>query len=80
MVQASNIKLLVTAAAPQELNLSSQVHSTSIKDWITITNQKSNNAYADILLSLKISPLMILILIFVTIVTSFRLSVLTVND
>jgi len=51
MVPASNIKLLVTAAALQRLNLSSQIRSTSIKDWITITNQKSNNAYANVLLS-----------------------------
>lgn len=51
MVPASNIKLLVTAAALQKLNLSSQIRSTSIKDWITITNQKSNNAYANVLLS-----------------------------
>lgn len=50
MVPASNIKLLVTAAALQKLNLRSQIHSTSIKDWITITNQRSNNAYANALL------------------------------
>ena len=50
MVPASNIKLLVTAAALQKLNLSGQIRSTSIKDWITITNQRSNNAYANILL------------------------------
>lgn len=51
MVPASNIKLLVTAAALQKLNLDGQIHSTSIRDWITITNQKSNNTYASILLS-----------------------------
>jgi serine-type D-Ala-D-Ala carboxypeptidase/endopeptidase (penicillin-binding protein 4) len=51
MVPASNIKLLVTAAALQKLNLDGQIHSTSIRDWITITNQKSNNVYASILLS-----------------------------
>ena len=51
MVPASNIKLLVTAAALQKLNLSSQIRSTSIKDWITITNQQSDNAYANVLLS-----------------------------
>ena len=51
MVPASNIKLLVTAAALQKLNPEGQIRSTSIKDWITITNQKSDNAYASVLLS-----------------------------
>ena len=50
MVPASNIKLLVTAAALQKLDLSGQIRSTSISDWIKVTNLKSNNAYANVLL------------------------------
>ncbi len=50
MVPASNIKLLVTAAALQKLNLKGQIRSTSIQDWITVTNLMSNNAYANVLL------------------------------
>ena len=50
MVPASNIKLLVTAAALQKLDLNGQIRSTSISDWIKVTNLKSNNAYANILL------------------------------
>ncbi len=51
MVPASNVKLLVTAAALQKLDLKSQIRSTSIIDWIKVTNLKSNNAYANVLLS-----------------------------
>lgn len=51
MVPASNIKLLVTAAALQKLSLDGQIRSTSIDDWIKVTNLKSNNAYANVLLS-----------------------------
>jgi serine-type D-Ala-D-Ala carboxypeptidase/endopeptidase (penicillin-binding protein 4) len=50
MVPASNIKLLVTAAALQKLDLNGQIYSTSISDWIKTTNLKSNNAYANVLL------------------------------
>lgn len=50
MIPASNMKLLVTAAALQKLNPSGQIRSTSIRDWITVTNLKSNNAYANVLL------------------------------
>ena len=51
MVPASNMKLLVTAAALQKLNLDSQIRSTSIGDWIKVTNLRSDNAYANVLLS-----------------------------
>lgn len=50
MVPASNMKLLVTAAALQRLNPDGQIRSTSIGNWIKITNLKSNNAYANVLL------------------------------
>ncbi len=50
MIPASNMKLLVTAAALQKLNPSGQIRSTSIRDWITVTNLKSDNAYANVLL------------------------------
>lgn len=51
MVPASNMKLLVTAAALQKLNPNGQIHSTSIGDWIKVTNLRSDNAYANTLLS-----------------------------
>jgi len=51
MVPASNIKLLVTAAALQKLNLDGQINSTSIEEWIKVTNLRSDNAYANVLLS-----------------------------
>ena len=51
MVPASNIKLLVTAAALQKLDLEGQIRSTSISDWIKVTNLRSNNSYANVLLS-----------------------------
>ena len=50
MVPASNIKLLVTAAALQKLDPNGTIYSTSITDWIKVTNLKSNNAYANLLL------------------------------
>ena len=51
MVPASNMKLLVTAAALQKLNPNGQIRSTSIGNWIKVTNLRSNNAYANVLLS-----------------------------
>ena len=51
MVPASNVKLLVTAAALQRLSLDGQIRSTSVEDWIEVTNLSSNNAYANVLLS-----------------------------
>jgi serine-type D-Ala-D-Ala carboxypeptidase/endopeptidase (penicillin-binding protein 4) len=50
MIPASNMKLLVTAAALQKLDINGQIRSTSISDWIKITNLKSDNAYANVLL------------------------------
>ena len=50
MIPASNVKLLVTAAALQKLNPSGQIRSKSIREWITVTNLRSDNNYANILL------------------------------
>lgn len=50
MVPASNMKLLVTAAALQKLDLNGNIRSISIRDWIKVTNLKSDNAYANVLL------------------------------
>ena len=50
MIPASNIKLLVTAAALQKLNPGGEIRSKSIREWITVTNLRSNNNYANILL------------------------------
>lgn len=50
MIPASNIKLLVTAAALQKLNPLGKIRSSSIRDWIITTNLRSNNNYANVLL------------------------------
>ncbi len=50
MIPASNMKLLVTAAALQKLDLSGNIRSTPIREWITVMNLRSDNAYAEILL------------------------------
>jgi D-alanyl-D-alanine carboxypeptidase/D-alanyl-D-alanine-endopeptidase (penicillin-binding protein 4) len=50
LIPASNMKLLLTAAALQKLDPQGQIRSRSIKDWIIFTNLNSNNDYADILL------------------------------
>ncbi len=50
MIPASNIKLLVTAAALQKLNPQGKIRSHSIRDWIITTNLRSNNSYANVLL------------------------------
>ena len=50
MIPASNLKLLVTAAALQKLNPDGLIRSRSIRDWIITTNLRSDNAYANILL------------------------------
>jgi D-alanyl-D-alanine carboxypeptidase/D-alanyl-D-alanine-endopeptidase (penicillin-binding protein 4) len=49
-IPASNTKLFTTAAALQRLTPQATIRSKSLKDWITITNQRSNNYYADTLL------------------------------
>jgi serine-type D-Ala-D-Ala carboxypeptidase/endopeptidase (penicillin-binding protein 4) len=51
LIPASNNKLLVTAAALQKLNPTSQIHSKSLREWITTMNLRSNNYYADTLFS-----------------------------
>ena len=50
MIPASNMKILVTAAALQKLNPNGLIRSTSISDWIKVTNLRSDNAYANVLL------------------------------
>ncbi|MGP0128792.1 MAG: D-alanyl-D-alanine carboxypeptidase/D-alanyl-D-alanine endopeptidase [cyanobacterium endosymbiont of Rhopalodia musculus] len=50
-IPASNIKLFTTAAALQKLNPQSKIKSKSLQDWIKVTNVRSNNYYADTLLS-----------------------------
>lgn len=50
MIPASNLKLLTTAAALQSLSPFSYINSKSLKEWIAVTNLKSNNFYADTLL------------------------------
>ena len=51
MIPASNMKILVTAAALQKLNPNGLIRSSSISDWIKVTNLRSDNAYANVLLS-----------------------------
>ena len=49
-IPASNIKLLTTAAALNTLQFSTSELLTAFYDWIYVTNQDSNNRYADALL------------------------------
>jgi D-alanyl-D-alanine carboxypeptidase/D-alanyl-D-alanine-endopeptidase (penicillin-binding protein 4) len=49
-IPASNVKLFTTAAALQRLNPEGLLRSKSIRDWINITNQRSNNYTANLLL------------------------------
>jgi D-alanyl-D-alanine carboxypeptidase/D-alanyl-D-alanine-endopeptidase (penicillin-binding protein 4) len=48
-IPASNTKLFTTAAALQALNPETAIRTKSLRDWVNITNQRSNNAYADAL-------------------------------
>jgi serine-type D-Ala-D-Ala carboxypeptidase/endopeptidase (penicillin-binding protein 4) len=50
LIPASNVKLLTTAAALQRLDPQTQIRSESLRQWVTTTNQMSNNNYADVLL------------------------------
>jgi D-alanyl-D-alanine carboxypeptidase/D-alanyl-D-alanine-endopeptidase (penicillin-binding protein 4) len=50
MIPASNLKILLTAAALQKLNPQGKIRSSSIQEWINVTNLRSNNDYADVLL------------------------------
>lgn len=49
-IPASNTKIFTTAAALQRLTPQATIRSQSLKSWITITNQRSNNNYADVLM------------------------------
>jgi D-alanyl-D-alanine carboxypeptidase/D-alanyl-D-alanine-endopeptidase (penicillin-binding protein 4) len=44
------LKILLTAAALQKLNPQGKIRSSSIQEWINVTNLRSNNDYADVLL------------------------------
>jgi len=50
LIPASNIKLLTTAAALQKLDPKIPIRSTSLAEWVKVTNLNSNNSYADTLL------------------------------
>jgi len=51
LIPASNIKILTTAAALQKLDPQTTISSNkSLKEWVTVTNLRSNNYYADTLL------------------------------
>ena len=48
-IPASNVKLFTTAAALQSLNPDAPIRSTTVKDWITTMNLRSDNEYAQTL-------------------------------
>ncbi|HAC65751.1 MAG TPA: peptidase S13, partial [Cyanothece sp. UBA12306] len=50
-IPASNTKLFTTAAALQKLSPQAKIRSKSLKSWINVTNIRSNNYYANTLLS-----------------------------
>lgn len=51
LIPASNIKILTTAAALQKLNPETPIRSNkSLREWVAVTNLRSNNFYADTLL------------------------------
>lgn len=51
LIPASNIKILTTAAALQRLDAQTPIRSNkSLQEWVTVTNLRSNNFYADTLL------------------------------
>lgn len=50
MIPASNMKLLVTAAALQKYSPETKIRSSSLQSWVMGTNLRSNNNYANILL------------------------------
>jgi D-alanyl-D-alanine carboxypeptidase/D-alanyl-D-alanine-endopeptidase (penicillin-binding protein 4) len=49
-IPASNVKLFTTAAALQKLDPEAPIRSTTVKNWINVTNQRSNNNYAETLM------------------------------
>lgn len=51
LIPASNIKILTTAAALQKLDPQTPISSNkSLREWVNVTNLRSNNFYADTLL------------------------------
>lgn len=48
-IPASNTKLFTTAAALQAMNPEAAFRNKTLRDWVNITNQRSNNVYADTL-------------------------------
>ncbi|MFP4578752.1 MAG: D-alanyl-D-alanine carboxypeptidase [Coleofasciculus sp.] len=50
LIPASNNKLFTTAAALQRLDSRALIQSKSLDEWVTVTNQRSSNSYADSLL------------------------------
>ncbi|MFN7514144.1 D-alanyl-D-alanine carboxypeptidase, partial [Microcystis sp.] len=42
-IPASNTKLFTTAAALQAMNPETTIQKKSLRDWVNITNQRSNN-------------------------------------
>ncbi len=51
LIPASNVKILTAAAALQRLDPSTSIRSTSLRKWVEVTLLRSNNNYADVLLS-----------------------------
>lgn len=51
LIPASNTKILTAAAALQRLDPSTSIRSTSLRDWVRVTLLRSNNNYANVLLS-----------------------------
>ena len=48
-IPASNVKIFTTAAALQRLNPQTRIKSQSLEDWVTVTNTRSHNGYAQTL-------------------------------
>lgn len=51
-IPASNTKLFTTAAALQAMNPEAAIRNKTLRDWVNITNLRSNNSYADTLLKM----------------------------
>lgn len=56
LIPASNIKLFTTAAALQKFDPQQAISSRTLRDWIAVTNLRSNNYYADTLLKFLGGP------------------------
>lgn len=51
LIPASNMKILTTAAALQKLDPETEIRANkSLREWVSVTNLRSNNFYADTLL------------------------------